>query len=86
MSIVWGKSNVVDKFSKGSNPDSVKASTQYGCGVRALVTKLSVEHKMPMEQISRLFADLYGYELNSKTIENVLEQGYQLVAPWKQRQ
>jgi transposase len=45
----------------------VCASVQYGPGVRALVTKLSVDHKMPLEQISCLFTDLYGYELNSET-------------------
>ncbi len=36
---------------------------------------------MPLEQISRLFADLYGYELNSETVETTLEQGYELAAP-----
>ncbi len=45
------------------------------------MTKLSVDHKMPLEQISRLFADLYGYELNSETVETTLEQGYELAAP-----
>ncbi len=57
------------------------STVQYGPGVRALVTKLSVDHKMPLEQISRLFADLYGYELNSETVETTLEQGYELAAP-----
>ena len=28
--------------------------------VRALVTQLSVDHKMPLEQICRLFEDLFG--------------------------
>ena len=65
---------------QGKYPDAVTASVQYGPGVRALVTKLSVDHKMPLEQISCLFTDLYHYELNSTTIENALEQGYQLSA------
>lgn len=64
----------------GKYPAYVTASVQYGPGVRALVTKYSVEHKMPLEQICGLFSDLYGYDLNSKTVENTLEQGYHLTA------
>ena len=62
----------------GQYPVDVTAKVQYGPGVRALITKLSVEHKMPMEQISCLFEDMYGYELNSATIEAILARGYHL--------
>ena len=65
----------------GAYPLHVKSSVQYGAGVRALVTKLSVDHKMPLKQISTLFGDLYGYNLNSETIETTLERGYELSAP-----
>ena len=65
----------------GEYPGYVRASVQYGPGVRALVTKLSVDHKMPLEQISCLFTDVYGYELNSETVETALEEGYELAAP-----
>jgi transposase len=65
----------------GQYPAYVKASVQYGPGVRALVTKLSVDHKMPLEQISSLFRDMYHYELNSETAETALEQGYCLAEP-----
>lgn len=65
----------------GEYPAYVTNNVQYGPGVRALVTKLSVDHKMPLEQISRLFTDLYGYELNSETVETALEQGYNQAAP-----
>jgi len=64
----------------GAYPVYVKSSVQYGPGVRALVTKLSVDHKMPLAQISTLFEDLYGYNLNSETIEMALERGYALSA------
>ena len=56
---------------RGAYPVHVKSSVQYGPGVRALVTKLSVDHKMPLEQISTLFADLYGYNLNRETLWNL---------------
>lgn len=65
----------------GEYPADVSASVQYGPGVRALVVKLSVDHKMPLEQICLLFSDLYGYGLNSETVEQALEEGYRLAAP-----
>lgn len=49
----------------GDYPAGVHAVVQYGPGVRALLTLLSIDHKMPLEQISPLFEDLYGYDLNS---------------------
>ena len=36
---------------------------------------------MPLEQISQCFADIHGYKLNSQTILEVLERGYELSAP-----
>lgn len=66
---------------RGEYPAYVTSRVQYGPGVRALVVKLSVDHKMPLGQISQLFADLYEYELNSETVETALEQGYMLAAP-----
>ena len=65
----------------GSYPAYVTNRVQYGPKVQAFVTKLSVDHKMPLGQISTLFTDMYGYELNSGTIENALEKGYHLTAP-----
>jgi len=66
---------------RGKYPAYVSAGVQYGPGMRAWVTKLSVDHKMPLEQICQLFTDLYGYALNSETVETALEQGYELTAP-----
>ncbi len=65
---------------QGEYPDDGRSSVQYGSGVRALVVKLSVDHKMPLEQIGVLFKDLFGYERNSETVEKALEEGYELAA------
>jgi transposase len=65
----------------GDYPAEVTAEVQYGPGVKALVTDLSVDHKMPIEQISQLFDDLYGYDLNSSTVLNTLEHVYKQAAP-----
>ena len=73
----------------GAYPPDVTASVQYGSGVRAFADKLSVDHRMPLEQISQLFEDLYGYDvstgsthrLNSATVEEALERAYELAEP-----
>ena len=65
----------------GEYPADVTASVQYGSGVRALVVKLSADCRMPMEQISDIFEDMYGYPLNAATVESVLQRAYKLSAP-----
>lgn len=63
---------------RGTYPEAVSAPVQYGAGVRALVTQLAVAYHMPLGQIHTLFADLYGYALNERTVENALDEGYRL--------
>ena len=36
---------------------------------------------MPLEQISQLFEDMYGYDLNSSTVVSTLNLGYELAEP-----
>lgn len=62
----------------GEYPQEVTAPVQYGPGVRAFMTKLSIDHKMPLEQISQLFEDWYNAPLNSATVEDILERAYGL--------
>ncbi len=52
---------------QGSFPSEVAAPVQYGRGVKALVSLLSVGHHMPVGGIKSLFADLFGYALNEAT-------------------
>jgi len=65
----------------GEYPVNVTAAVQYGENVKALIVKLSIDHKMPLAQISQLFEDTYGCKLNSTTIEETLKQCYELAAP-----
>lgn len=53
---------------RGEFPSGIKAPTQYGTGVKALVTLLNSEYKLPFEKIQTLFGDLYGYAINVGTI------------------
>jgi transposase len=52
----------------GEFPSNIKAPTQYGTGVKALVTLLNSEFKLPFQKIQTLFGDLFGYAINVGTI------------------
>lgn len=58
----------------GQFPDEVKARIQYGSGVKALVSLLSVNYRLPVKGIKRLVSDLYGQAPNESTILNMLHQ------------
>jgi len=76
-----GQIECCGQVQQGKYPPEVKARVQYGPGVQALVTQLAVDHKMPLKHICRLLRDVYGYELNSETVEAALEEGDALAAP-----
>lgn len=69
---------------RGTYPAEVTTSVQYGAGVSALVTMLSVAYRLPLESITQLFSDLYGYALNSSTVLASLRCGYDRLAPSEQ--
>lgn len=52
------------KLHQSSFPLGVSAPVQYGSGVKALVSLLSVGHNMPAGGIKSLFADVFGYSIN----------------------
>jgi transposase len=80
-----GQITCCGKEQKGEYPLEVNTPVQYGAGVRALIVMLSVDCKMPLEQISQFFADIFGYKLNGQTILEVLERGYELSAPLEEQ-
>lgn len=59
---------------RGSYPTGVTGPVQDGSGVKALVTKLSVDHRMPLEQISQHCEELSGYALTTATIASMLTE------------
>jgi transposase len=69
---------------RGEYPPDVTANVQYGPGVQGLVTMLSVDHKMPMEQISQLFQNIYGCDINSGTVIDTLNQAFENAAPFEE--
>nr|WP_279512452.1 DUF6444 domain-containing protein [Candidatus Thiosymbion oneisti] len=54
-----GQMTCCGKIQGGNYPAGINAPVQYGPGVQTLVTLLSVD-RMALEQICRLFGDLYG--------------------------
>ncbi|MGB3795363.1 MAG: IS66 family transposase, partial [Alteraurantiacibacter sp.] len=64
----------------GRFPNEVTASVQYGSGVNAVVTMLSVDYRLPTERITNFFSNLYGYALNSSTVLANLQSAYEQLA------
>lgn len=58
----------------GEFPENVVAPVQYGLGVQAMVTLLSVQGCLSFGKISQLFADLYGYELSEATAQMMVQR------------
>lgn len=58
------------KINIGEFPADVNARAQYGQGVKAFTVLLATDYKMPLANISQLFHDLFGYELNESTSLN----------------
>ena len=69
---------------KGKFPKDVIAPVQYGAGIKALTSMLSVDYRMPLQKIKLLFTDLYGYAINSATLLKNLRDGYELLEPTEQ--
>ena len=62
------------KTSCGEFPAEVIAPVQYGLRVQAMVSLLSVSGCLSFGKIGQLFADLYGYELNTATAQTMLQR------------
>ena len=54
--------------SKGSTPECVKATVQYGNRAKAFTVLLNSHYKMPYKKIQLLFGDLFGYSINESTV------------------
>ena len=58
------------QVSEGKFPTHIKASTQYGSGVKALTVLLNTAYALPVKKVKSLFVDLFGYAINEGTITN----------------
>lgn len=58
----------------GEFPGTVRAPVQYGPQAQALVALLSVHGCLSYRKIGQLFADLYGYELNEATAQEMVQR------------
>lgn len=62
------------RVSCGEFPRAVVAPVQYGVRVQAMVSLLSVGGCLSFGKIGQLFADLYGYELNTATSQTMVQR------------
>ncbi len=58
----------------GKFPEKVIAPVQYGERVQAMVALLSVHGCLSYGKIGQLFADLYGYQLNTATAQTMVQR------------
>lgn len=56
------------KKNTGTFPDAIKASTQYGAGVKSLTVLLNSGFSLPVKKVQALFETLFGYAINENTI------------------
>jgi transposase len=59
----------------GEFPEEVKAHTQYGKSVRAVVNYLSKYQLIPSGRLKELFSDLFGIEVSEGSIDNFSNYG-----------
>jgi len=62
---------------KASFPDRIHAPTQYGEGFAAWTAYLHAYQMLPLERITRLFADLTGYQPSEATLLSSLQTMFQ---------
>lgn len=65
---------------QGDYPKQVRALTQYGNRIRALVVMLNVEQSLPVQRICDTVKALTGQKINPATIQNILKGSYQSLA------
>ena len=80
-----GRAWCCGRSQEGEFPQNVTQPVQYGSGVYTLCTLLSVQYRLPQEQISQLFDDVYGQTVNTATVINTLERAYRLLEPVEQK-
>jgi len=61
----------------GSFPSGVLGPVQYGNRVKALVSLLNTEYRMPLEKIGVLFGELYDYKISDQTIIDATQDCYE---------
>ncbi len=63
----------------GEFPEKVVARVQYGEKVQTLVTLLSVHGCLSFRKIGQMFADIYGYQLNEATAQEMLKRSGEMM-------
>ncbi len=66
---------------KGSFPNDVKATIQYGSSVIALVSYFSVFHYLPFQRMTQLFNDVFSMPISQGSVQNILKKAAKKAQP-----
>jgi len=70
---------------QGSFPSHVSAPVQYGNKIKAMVSLMNSEYRLPLEKIGQLFDDLYGHPINESSIVSANAKLYETLQEPEQR-
>lgn len=70
-------------MNKGSFPESVKAPTQYGAGVKAYACYLSQYQLLPYARIQELLRDQLGLSVTASSVKNWNQELYERLESWE---
>lgn len=65
----------------GQFPVHIKAPVQLGRGIRSFLIYLNVVQLIPYNRLEQLCLDLFNFPVCKRTIENILQRGYQKAKP-----
>jgi len=68
-----------------SFPEELVAPVQYGSRFQSLLVYLRDGQLLPLDRISQLCADLYGYEVSAATIESVRRECHRELNPFEEQ-
>lgn len=68
-----------------SFPVDVVAPVQYGLRFQSLLVYLKDGQFVPLDRLSQLCADLYGYEVSAATIESARKDCYEALEPFEEK-
>ena len=68
-------------YNIGKFPDKIKAPVQLGRNIMGFLIYLNVVQLIPFKRLQQLCEDIFNFSLCKRTIENILNKGYEKAKP-----
>ena len=65
----------------GEFPDHITAPVQFGKAISSFLIYLNVAQLIPYARLAQLCSDLFDFPVSKRTIENILQRGYEKAKP-----